>query len=328
MSKTIEVRDIIYFDLDKAVSLLSQIEGGLTEKKSKTLETSTDDRNLRTYGVSSLFKGEFGGNSNEKISVLETKVLHHDILTRIEGNLAELGMLVDLKKVLSPDTKDPDEIHWAVQEFSYIKVEGWGCFEDYGRLKNIMSNFNELRKFIFKCSFKDVCSSEDELKKLVKNEMKSEKVPDWLIEGMELWINIFMKERLNLRIFPFVDCPDVQVIGNLKQECFVDDLNHIIYSYGSKPNKNLTVFGIITSLPEENGNKFDVYEDLDSEDTGINDDEASDDLENKAQFEKSFRALFPAKDGLESLSTFHKFPRIILNPIAVYRSIEGKPSKS
>ena len=66
MADNISIRDLLYFDFEKAASLLSQLEGGLLEKISESHETSEDERNVRTYELLKLFKGEFGGIAIEK----------------------------------------------------------------------------------------------------------------------------------------------------------------------------------------------------------------------------------------------------------------------
>jgi hypothetical protein len=67
-----------------------------------------------------------------------------------------------------------------------------------------------------------------------------------------------MPSRINLRIYPFPNCPSFQVLCNLKSECFLDsDLEHLLYGYGNRPNVPLAVFGLITSIPDKAKPTFD-----------------------------------------------------------------------
>jgi hypothetical protein len=54
------------------------------------------------------------------------------------------------------------------------------------------------------------------------------------------------------------------------------------------------------------------------------DSEDETDREKVAIFERAFRALFPAIQGMEKFTSFHHYPRLILHPIAVYRDLAVK----
>ena len=59
MNSSASLLGLLYFDFEKAASLLSQIEGGLPETVSETKENSDTQRNLRTYELLKLFKQRF-----------------------------------------------------------------------------------------------------------------------------------------------------------------------------------------------------------------------------------------------------------------------------
>ena len=61
MEKIKRLRDILYFDLDKAASLISQIEGGLAQSRTEGQEATSDSRNVRKYDLMRVFNAEFGG---------------------------------------------------------------------------------------------------------------------------------------------------------------------------------------------------------------------------------------------------------------------------
>jgi hypothetical protein len=141
MCKNISIRDLLYFDFEKAASLLSQLEGGLTEKISEAKESEEDERNIRKYELLNLFKSEFGGIAKEKHSIIESKVLHHDLLNRIEFGLDKLEMVADLNALLESEISDINIIHNAIGEKGYLRTEGWAVFEDYKRLTEVCSVF-------------------------------------------------------------------------------------------------------------------------------------------------------------------------------------------
>jgi hypothetical protein len=96
MKSSASLLDLLYFDFEKAASLLSQVEEGLPETVSETAESGDTQRNLRTYELLKLFKGEFGSTSSEKTSILESRLLHHDLLLRVEEALGKLRVIADL----------------------------------------------------------------------------------------------------------------------------------------------------------------------------------------------------------------------------------------
>jgi len=46
---TKSLRDILYFDFEKAASLISQIEGGIARSRTEGSEALSDNRNVRKY---------------------------------------------------------------------------------------------------------------------------------------------------------------------------------------------------------------------------------------------------------------------------------------
>ena len=77
------IRDLIYFDFDKAASIFSQVEGGLIKEIQSGSENSINQKKDHKFDLK-LYKSEFGKDSSGKTSRLETKVLHHDLLFKIE----------------------------------------------------------------------------------------------------------------------------------------------------------------------------------------------------------------------------------------------------
>lgn len=345
MAEGITIRDLIYFDFEKAASLFSQLEGGLPDKITESHETSGDQVSKRNYDLLSVIKAEFGEVSSDKHSVIEAKILHHDLFNKIEFLLDKFGMVSNLSNFETDLLLDPEAIHQAIGETPYIKATGWTMFEDYNRLGDVMSNFNDLIEFIQRCSLGELNKEIDKLNvrgkknkhskegKILKKFLDEGKLDDWLIQGLSLWLETFMKDRLHLMIVPFEDCPSVELLCNLKKDCFVDDnLSHILYGYGNRPNIKLSVFGLITSMPPEEENGFNIFNqvsnEVDMDDKAECVEEGEEDGSNKDKFEKAFRSMFPALEGIESFSTFHKYPRIILHPIAVFRDIKGTLPKA
>ena len=344
---TTELRDILYFDFEKAASLISQTDGGLLRERTEQSETGSDQRNIRKYNLLKVFKSEFGGIEAEKRSTLETKVLHHDLLARLEGYLFDSNYALDMNEVGSRDSLA--ETRKLFDHSAYLRAEGWCAIEDFDRIYEITKKFNDLLSFIKRSEleglygkeevvsrikeldlsgqtnskeFKELSAKRKELEKLVKKGIEWSKLPPELFEGIRNWIDTLARHRLNIRLVPFTEHKELQIIANLKRDCFVDeDLDHLLFGYSTQPNIKLSVFGLVTSVPSDNAdNDFDIYEGDDEDDSS--DFEVSDDnAENIASFERAFRAIFPAIKGMEQFTSFHHYPRMVIHPIAVYRTI-------
>lgn len=341
------LRDILYFDFDKAASLVSQLEGGLAKQRSETSEETQDERNIRKYELLKVFKSEFGGIQTDKKAVLETKVLHHDLLVRLEETLIELGFATDINGTVSIESDTTlEDVHKETSKSPYVKVEGWCAFEDFEKLYESTKNFNDLLGFIKRSElnsilnidqlkselesieedsgknskkFKDARAEFKQAEKAVADQIEKSKLPEWLFEGVREWIDTYIDGRLNLRVCPFEEFPEMEVIANLKRSCFIDDdLKHLMYGYGSEPNRKLCVLGLVTSVPpQDEDSLFDMYE------AYVGKEEVEGEAEVET-IERAFRAIFPALRNMEKFTSFHRYPRVIVHPIAVYRNIQSE----
>jgi hypothetical protein len=346
-----QLRDLLYFDFDKAASLYSQIEGGLPQEVKVGSESSSDKRNVRRYDLK-LFQPEFGGVQTEQTSRLESRILHHDLLAKVEEYLIDQGSLSDLNSDLFADKVDAEHIHQRLTQVAYIRAEGWAVFEDYQRMKEIATNFNAIAEFIGRCSMSTLEKTEeyqnlqrqiDEARTRAKEEKDGNKrarslsavetqekkfraliaestglrpIDEWLLEGIRLFTDTFMPNRIIFRVYPFELVPEFQILSNLKQQCFLDsDLDNVVFTYGNRPTLKLTVFGLITSLPAKEDQRFDPM----SEFRGV-DQQRSDEI----GFEQGFRNMFGAFEGFDRFVRYSRYPNVTVYPLAVYRKISGK----
>ena len=346
------LRDLLYLDFDKAASIWSQFEEGLLGTTSVTEDTGKDREAGTKFGFRLGVPGvgdahaqaSLGVDYIQKRSTLQSKTLHHDVLTRVEERLEEGGLVTDLSS-LPADESSAERIRAAIDNRPYIRAQGWSVIEDYRRILAIGSRFNEIVKYIAKSAEVTVKQSSEyqELQRMV-SEAKEEAnrasdrnvkatlrvqikafeeklgelttpqvhtVEPWIIDMMKTWIDTFMPTRINFRIFPFSECPSFQVLCNLKRECFIDsDLEHLLYGYGNRPNVKLSAFGLITSIPASDESAFDPLAEF-AERT---------DLSRQETWEKAFRGVFGAMDGLEAFARYSRYPNVTIHPLAVYRS--------
>jgi hypothetical protein len=332
-------------DFDKAASIWSQFEQGLVERISVTEDTGKTRAAGTKFGVPGVAAANLGVDYLDKRSTLESKILHHDVLNRIERRLLQAGLVTDLSAAVSRTESSAETIRSAIGHRPYLQAEGAGVVEDYRRILLISEKFNELAAFIIRSNQETFKQSAEykQLQKLIADardaadrvqdrnekarqreqakEMQRQlemlgtagvsKIDQWLVDGIRLWISTFMPTRINFRIYPFANCPAFQVLCNLKRDCFVDaDLDHLLYGYGNRPNVPLAVFGLVTSLPGASGPSFDPMKEF----------EAEGELSKPAVFEKAFRGMFGGVEGIEIFMRYSRYPNVTVHPIAVYRS--------
>ncbi len=340
------VRDLIYFDIDKASSLLSQFEGGLPGETQEKTEAKKDERNLRKYDIP-LFKPEFGGITTDTQSQMQTRVLHHDLIQRLEHHLFNANRGLEINQAFEEVPDDISAIHDKVAAATYLKATGWAILEDFERLKTMAAKFNQLAEFFGRCAMANLEQNEEysrlmveldaarkqatkqkdrnkkvpqlqQLKKLeeqmraaVQQQIGGQKLDDWLLEGIGFFIDFFMPGRILLTVYPFQNHRDFHVLSNLKRDCFVDgDLNTVLQAYGNRPNLQLSVLGLVTSVPPDGENPFDPF-------GGDN----SETVPEGRAFEHGFRSIFRQMDELFKFTNYSRYPNVTVHPLAVFREL-------
>lgn len=276
-NKNPKIRDILYFDFEKASSIWSQFQWGKSESISFETEENSNQNAGINLGLPNIAQAKFGLSEGDKRTIIETRILHHDLLNRIETLLESSNLIIDLNKKLSSDTDSPEVIRNVISNIPYIVGSGWSILEDYKKMYEISDKFNELAKFpgrsvqegykktpeytelsqklekakidmklikdnkqraIASRNIKDLNES---IQKLITSKITA--VEQWIIDGIKLWIKTFVPNRINFRVYPFSKCPSFQILCNLKRESFVDqDLEHLLYGYSYRPNIPLTIF--------------------------------------------------------------------------------------
>jgi hypothetical protein len=95
-------------------------------------EVEADKDKAQSHKIDSKFyKPEFGKTSSERTSQLESRILHHDLLIRIEEKLDQLGVLVDLNNGSSESSQNAEQIRSKLVGASYVRAKGWISIEDY-----------------------------------------------------------------------------------------------------------------------------------------------------------------------------------------------------
>lgn len=348
-----EIKDFIYLDMEKVSSLYSQLSGGIVQSVEASTTTSENSSNLRNYNFK-IFKHEAGGTETESQLLKETRVSHHDIYNELERELFDKGYAVEIGVDITKQNVDSGGAVTIFENALCIKAEGYVVLEDYERITRIADNYEDITKFInysiesnlkaapeLKDVFVQIDAMKESIKKLngsqkinKKTELdklekqlndliaskKVGKVEDWVVEGLKTWVRVFLPDVFNVRLYPFEDSANFHVMSNVKRKFFLDDNTESVhYLFGSKPTIKLTMLGVITSIPQKEGDSFEPMREFDNPDLEEEGNEAQ-------SFENGFRGVFRGFDGLEGMIRTCRYPRIMVQPIAIYRAV--KPNKA
>lgn len=336
------VKDLIYFDYDKAKSLNSQLSGGLISELTRAIEDVGGSASDLGFDIKVL-KGKFSTSDTERSIRTEKIELYHELLNEIESKLSERNVLKDLNQSLTADGKTFDDFLVNVPNYTYIKANGWSSFEDFGRFKNIMANFNDIQRLIYASAIENnpeltakrkeinelkrglkKAKNHKELAKLKVVEKQFDKIieenteahllDETFVERVKTFLDTFSPNRLNFRLAPFDSFPEFQILSNLKSDYLVNgNFENVIFTYGSRPNIKLSVFGIITSCPR----KEDIRIDLNDEYLGYDESQ----LSKEAVYDKIFRNVFSSFENFEKFFFVPSYPKIAISPIGIYREV-------
>ncbi|WP_207428802.1 hypothetical protein [Pedobacter sp. SYSU D00535] len=339
------IKDLIYFDYDKAKSLNSQLAGGIISELTRAIENEGGMSSELGFDIKVL-KSKVAGANKERTIRTETIEIYHELLNQVEHTLFGKKILTDLNASFEKGDRSFNEFLEEVPSYTYVKATGWSTFEDFERFKRIMNNFNDIQRLIFASGLetnpevKQIKDQINEIKKGLKanshanhkellklkaieknfdkaleQESNASFLDETFIERVEIFLNTFSPNRLNFRLAPFDVFNDFQILASLKSEHLVNgNFENVIYTYGSRPNIKLSILGIITSCPQ----KDDVRVDLNDEYLGYSDDE----LKEEARFEKAFRHVFSTFENFEKFFFVPSYPKIAVSPLAIYREIQ------
>ncbi|MEJ2466475.1 MAG: hypothetical protein P8045_12355 [Candidatus Thiodiazotropha sp.] len=340
--------DYLYVDLDKVISLYSQLTGGVVELRETQSEKGSTSDNKRNYDFR-VFKHDAGGTTQEKEQDRTTIKPYHSLLQDLEVELSSSGYLLDLAHIENDKTLKDTELRGTLKNALCVKCTGRIVIEDYERMKKIGQDFPEIVKLINRSNAESLKDDpeyqkiEQQIKDLenttgdknrrarAKKQAKElregldtllssstavDMVPQWILDGMGTWIDAFLPNITNIRVYPFEDENDEHIFGHLDASNFtVADPTAFHFTYGSFPTEEFTMLGIITSVPSAEDEKFAPLQEFEKEE-----------LEDYESVESAFRGMFRGFDGMEAMVRTCRYPRVLVHPILVYR--ETLPNKA
>lgn len=342
---TASVLDYLYVDLEKVISIYSQLTGGIVElRESHWTKNSTQD-NKRKYDFK-IFKHDAGGTTGDAEGGKVVIKAHHALLQDLEKELLSAGHLLDLSSV-EDGLKAPNTRRLLNQTLC-VRCRGRAVVEDYERIKMIALNFPNVVEFInrssreaikesdgYKALQRDIETAGDDLtdrnaksrakqaqkklqrqlEEMVANASSVGEIDKWILDGMKTWIDAFLPGITNIRIYPAGMADDEHVFGNLKRSNFTEvDEASFQFTYGSVPTHSLTLLGVVTAVPSPDEDSFDPLSEF-----------RKGELADAQSVESAFRGVFRGFDGIESLIRTCRYPRVLVHPLLVYR--EAQPNK-
>lgn len=340
--------DYLYVDLDKVISLYSQLTGGVVELREIQLEKGSTSDNKRNYDFK-VFKHDAGGTTQDREQDKTTIKPYHALLQELEVELSTSGYLLDLSNFDEGKTLKDIELRTTLKNALCIKCTGRIVIEDYERMKKIGQDFPEIVKLINRShadslkntpEFQEIelqikglesASGDRNAKAKAKKQARDlrtvldsllnsstavDMVPQWILDGMGTWIDAFLPNITNIRVYPFQEENDEHVFGHLEASNFtVSDPTAFHFTYGSFPTEEFTMLGVITSVPSEEEERFTPLQEFEKEE-----------LKDFESVERAFRGMFRGFDGIEAMVRTCRYPRVLVHPILVYR--QTSPNKA
>jgi len=155
-----------------------------------------------------------------------------------------------------------------------------------------------------------------DLDKIITSSTAIDTTPKWILDGMKTWIDAFLPNITNIRVYPFKDQHDEHIFGHLEARNFtITDPTAFHFTYGSFPTEEFTMLGIVTSVPAKEDEPFNPLEEFEK-----------DELEDFESVERGFRGVFRGFDGMEAMVRTCRYPRVLVYPVLVYR--QTAPNKA
>jgi hypothetical protein len=261
-----------------------------------------------------------------------------------KGHIINLSQFSDKSEVLK-DSKIRNKISNSL----CIKCKGRIVIEDYTRFKSIANDYPDIIKFINKSieenlkQTKEYQKALDEInqidtsskdrnqkakkdyakrnfKKKIEKEVKEaaqiDSIDEWILDGLQTWIDTFLPGIINVRLYPNTNQNDEHIFGNLNDEGFtISDKTAFHFTYGSFPTEEFTLLGIVTSVPNKSSEDFNPLAEFNKES-----------LTDKESVENGFRGVFRGFDGMEEIIRTIRYPRVLVHPLLLYR--EATPNKA
>lgn len=342
-----KIREYIYLDVDRIKSIVSQNEKGLIIEK--TEESGHDAElkgNVGSNVLTNLFV-DFGVEGDVLFTNRkdETKVLHDYMYNLLEKKLVESDTIIKI-----PANYGNENYRDNINPDSFILMECMIKIENYTSISDLIEKINELQVSFEVMGLNSMSNAlevnqwEEAEQSLRKN---SQLLDESYLNSLSVFFNHFYNGKIFIKCMPFDNDVFSNFIGFIKEKYLREDIEDIIFKYGSSPSFKWYVFGQISSIPSKNFNptiniqdskyktikenwdviskilnESNVFKQLSSESKdvfknfGLNKNDFI--FLKRKVLDLTFENLFDIIDSI-SYETSIKYPSIKFTPIAVYR---------
>ena len=249
-----KIRDYIYLDIDRIKSIFSQIEKGLLIQQTEGINQDNEVKaNIGTNWLSNLFlDAGIEGDvifTNKKD---ETKVLHDYMYTILEKKLCDENQVIKI-----PADYNKENYRDMLNPNSFILLECYIKIENYLKISNIIDDINELQIILGVLGLESMSQNSeinqwDETEKNLKN--NSQLLDESYLKALSSFFNKFYEGKIFIKAMPFSGDFLSNFIGLIKKKYLREDIDDILFRYGSSPTFKWHVFGQISSIPAKNYN--------------------------------------------------------------------------
>lgn len=303
--KFVNLRDFVYLDVERVKSLFAQLDRGLLTEQSESSGLSKSVEGKAGVSLPALL--EVGGASQYVATnqLTETRTLHDFVYHQTEERLLDLDRLKVLPDDFTSTRLLSEEIRASLSPVEYVLVRGQVAFSDYRYLTTMLDNFNDISRILTNFSYRDrLQAAEGRQKEAIKKEMDQKaaasKLDENFVKNLKKLFDLFLKDRLIVRIIPFLDEPNIRIVGPLQPLLLRESLEDIRFKFGSSPVADWTVFGQIAAVPQEHETR------------------ATLDLTFSNDMDQALEVIFSALRGVEDQFRV-TYPEIAITPIAIYR---------
>ncbi len=319
------VRDFIYIDGDRLYSLYSQIFQGVADSVVQSYFGSSGQKSSYLKQSESL-----EANVAEAVLHTENKVLYDHMYNLLEKRIGT--------RVIEVSGISLSNYHEEIENSSFLRIHGTVEIEDYDRLQEFMSHFNEIADAIAYANIYSQNKLSEAIRKAeeaanqisdpnkratAKNKFDINKDPkklaremglrqdDQIIKNLELFAKLFHGGGFDVTISPSVSS-DIVYKGSLNRKWLRIQPEMLRSLYGTTSKSNWVMVGYPTFIPSV-GNEDD---ETDEEKPDIISD-------NSPSMRDSFKDMFGASKAFETMfQKSKKRVEIIIAPLAIYREIE------
>ncbi len=300
-----DLRDFVYLDVERVKSLLAQLDRGLLTDRSDSVGSSAAMEGKAGVSIPALI--DVGGAS-QYVSTdqsTETRTLHDFVYNQTEEKLLERERIKRLPQDFSSVLLLNQEVRATLSPVEYVLVRGQLSFNDYRYMMTLLDNINDLIGITIGFSHQQrldaaVGKEKSSIQQQINQEISSSKLDEKYVKNLRKIFEIFLKDRLIIKITPFPEDSNIRIVGPLRIDMIRDSMDDIRYKFGSSPAAQWTVFGQIAAVPQ------------------VNDRRETLDLAFSDEFTRALQNMFSSVMGVEYFFRVN-FPEIAITPIAIYR---------